>query len=154
MAAKIKGLGRVVARLENLASETNRTATRELEKGAHATAKLVKAQAPVKTGALEDSIEVIKIARGGINGRNAWLVRSNPNKWRSNGSKRQRVGRYNWRMESGTYNLGIKSREKDLRVRAQNPRWRVGAGYLSRSINYMEPVIRKRIMLALQKVTK
>lgn len=103
MAIELKRLGKVTHRLENLADRTSRSASAELKKGAVEIAKLAQRNAPRDTGALENSIQVVKDHRGGINGRNAWVVVSNPNKWRTYGQgRRQRVGKYNAIVEKKT----------------------------------------------------
>ncbi|KJZ17413.1 hypothetical protein TW86_03935 [Halomonas sp. S2151] len=157
MGIEVRGVGTTTLRLNNIANRTSRQLYRLMEQAAQETKKRIEMQTHKDTGALESAIRVRRLSRGGINGRTSFEVFIDPEKrrrvrTRGGGIRRQRVVTYARRLETGEWGktLGPRSRRKDEQMRGQDPTVRVGTGFMTRSIRFVEAVYRRKIERAIE----
>lgn len=160
MGIEIRGVGATTMRLDNVVTRTNRKVYDLMERAAKEMKRRVELQTHLDTGALESAIRVRRLSRAGFNGRTSFEVFIDPNARRTvktrTGVKRQRVVTYARHLESGEWGstLGPRSRKKNERVTASDPRMSVGAGFMTRSARFINAVYRRKIERAVSQVVR
>lgn len=159
MGLEIRGIKATQLRLDNIVNRTNRSVYSLLEQAAKEMKRRVELQTHVATGALERSIRIRRVLRGGVNGRTSYEVFIDPDARRSvrrRGSiKRQRVQTYARRLERGEFRgLGPLSRIKDQSIRGMGSSLSVGPGFFRRSADFIEVIYRRKIERAAREAAR
>lgn len=143
MALRIRGIDGLALRLENFAEKSSEGARFAMERGAKKIQKLAKDYAPIDEGNLEDSIKVQSKSEG-IRRRKVFDVFIDES---SEGTRASTVEQYAYVMHEGHYELGEKSKLKDVAVGPG----KVGPKYLSRAAEDLSDEIKADVLANVSK---
>lgn len=146
MGVRVTGASGVASRLENSGKRSSQAALKALRHGAEEIRDLASQMAPRRTGRLENSIKVEETSRGGINGRTIIDIGV---------PDRVKAAKYAWFVHEGiNFNDNPLRQRRSKEKQAQNPAVRVGAFFLERAINELEPDVRREVNRAVRRALR
>jgi hypothetical protein len=149
-------INRLTTRLINRATRSRRAGNRRLEEGALVIRDLARMYAPEDEGKLEAAIKVRKFKNPDDMRRFIYEVYVDESMPGSNGVPT--VGHYALRMHESVYNLGARSRDKDLSVGGTGLGYGyggvVGSKFLERAMDKYRPKIERQVRDAIKRELK